>query len=585
MNQKPLAAVYCRVSSREQGASDKTSLADQRARCQERATFDGFEVPGALVFEDQLSGTLDESERPAFGRLMAAARRGEFARLYFWRVDRLGRDQAVIAGALRDLVKAGVEYVSVSEPDLSNPLLRAVLAGVAEHERQTILTRTQRGLEARRANRQWVSGMLPYGHRRGPGLTLEQCPDEAPVVRRIFELAGQGFGRVNIAKKLNTEGIAPAIAVLRVPGNDRAVRVRINTFGGVAGLLTHMEKIGAGWWRGEPRWSESVVDHITSNTIYYGESAGRPYTINPCPIISKTTFEAVNAAKTERHNKGANPRDNKLLSGLVVCGCCGRRYYPHQGGTKKTPRHYLFCRGRRTGACDAPALRLDAAGQEVVERVTLHLTKHLSHKRFHEFLMQHGRRKVDEAQVRLAEAQAELEQAETERRTLLDSILELRRLGLGDKDMEELAAKVKTLTPVIEARRRETDNLIAELGQMRATVAADDEEAREAAHMAESALWLDADIDAFGRQLFGDPRDVLQLVVRRIVVSREGQLSIELDESDDALARVVRHLSDVALKTLRRLEAMAAARGQADSAENVVDFELQRRLRLFVKAS
>lgn len=581
-NLLPLAAIYCRVSSRDQGAADKSSLSDQLKACRARAEADGYAVPDILVFEDQLSGTLDETERPAFGRLMNGARNGDFRRVYFWRVDRLGRDQAVIAGALRDLVRAGVDYVSVSEPDLANPLLRAVLAGVAEHERQTILARTRKGIEARRANQQWVAGMVPFGHRRGPGLTLEQCPDEAPIVRRIFDLSERGEGRIRIARQFNTENVPPPIAEIRMPGNDRVVRLRINAFGGMPGLLAYMEKIEATWWRAEPKWNESIVNRIIENTIYYGESGGRPYSVSPCPIISKAQFAAVNAAKAARKNKGANPRDNKLLSGLAVCGCCGRRYYAHQGGTPKTPRHYLFCRGRRTGTCSNPVVRLDAASSEVIERVTLYLTDNLKQQNFYDFMMRHGRRKMDEAQARLGKAQAELSAAETERRQLLDTLVDLRRLGLAERDMEDLAAKVKALTPTIEDRRREVEELISDLGRMKANVAVDDEEARAAARMAEDALWIEPTVDSFGRLAMGEPRDLLQIIVRKITVKTDGGLDIELNDSEDALAAVVRYLSDIALKALRSLDAVENLWREDQS--NVVDLDTERFMRRVVKA-
>src|SRR5262249_32155415 len=110
-----IGAIYARVSTGAQAAEDKIRLVDQERECRELAKREGYEIPKHLVFIDRVSGTLDEAERPAFGRMLDAARRGEFGKLYFFRVDRLGRDQAIISGALRDLAKAKVEFVSVRD--------------------------------------------------------------------------------------------------------------------------------------------------------------------------------------------------------------------------------------------------------------------------------------------------------------------------------------------------------------------------------------------------------------------------------------------------------------------------------------
>ena len=67
----------------------------------------------------------------------------------------------------------------------------------------------------------WVASKPPYGYRRvmvqdGAKKRLKLEPDEftAPVIRRIFELADEGRGMLDIARALNDEGISSATGKL-----------------------------------------------------------------------------------------------------------------------------------------------------------------------------------------------------------------------------------------------------------------------------------------------------------------------------------------------------------------------------------
>lgn len=151
--------------------------------------------------------------QPEYQRMLADAAAGGFDALYAWKYDRLGRDAEELLRARRMLEAAGVRLVSATEGEAESTLIYTVRAAVAQEEREKISERTRLGLaEAARSGR-IVTGAAPLGYRRvgsktkaGDDRRLVVDPDEAGVVRRIFDLYLQGVGINRIAQTLNAAG-------------------------------------------------------------------------------------------------------------------------------------------------------------------------------------------------------------------------------------------------------------------------------------------------------------------------------------------------------------------------------------------
>jgi site-specific DNA recombinase len=96
---------------------------------------------------------------------------------------------------------------SVTEPiDTATPMGRtifAVLAGMAEQERQSITERTWGGRRTKATKGGFAGGGTPYGYRRDleGGLVVDEL--EAAIVRKIFELHAGGQKNKAIARTLN----------------------------------------------------------------------------------------------------------------------------------------------------------------------------------------------------------------------------------------------------------------------------------------------------------------------------------------------------------------------------------------------
>ncbi|HVK94674.1 MAG TPA: recombinase family protein, partial [Noviherbaspirillum sp.] len=133
--------LYTRVSAQTQ------SIEAQRQAMQQSLTFD-------KEFTDEgVSGAVLAADRPGFRALLNYVREGDT--VYVYAVDRLGRDAIDVQTTIRALMDKGVQ-VNIRGLGLIGKgvgeLIVAVLAQVAEMERNRIRERTQAGREAAKAS-------------------------------------------------------------------------------------------------------------------------------------------------------------------------------------------------------------------------------------------------------------------------------------------------------------------------------------------------------------------------------------------------------------------------------------------------
>ncbi len=122
----------------------RASAADQHARQQ----LDALQAAGCKrIFRDQAD------DQPELVHLLDVARAGDT--VVVWRLDRLARSVAHLLATLTELDKRGVYLRSLHEGwDTSAPMgrvVRFVLTGLAQMERDILIERTKDGLEAARA--------------------------------------------------------------------------------------------------------------------------------------------------------------------------------------------------------------------------------------------------------------------------------------------------------------------------------------------------------------------------------------------------------------------------------------------------
>lgn len=135
------AAISARVSSVEQDAEGKTSIAEQVARCRAEIERRGWTLDERHVHVDRVSGKLTSR----FERPLAAARAGAIDALVFTKIDRLARSLRDMLNVEAELSELGVVLICTDFPlDTTTPAGRLMfhqLGAWAEYEAGEIVKR------------------------------------------------------------------------------------------------------------------------------------------------------------------------------------------------------------------------------------------------------------------------------------------------------------------------------------------------------------------------------------------------------------------------------------------------------------
>jgi DNA invertase Pin-like site-specific DNA recombinase len=191
---------YLRVSGKGQIGGD--GFPRQLAAIKAYAS--AHEIRVAYVFrEEGICGATESADRPAWAQLMTALHADGVKTIIIEKLDRLARDLMVQEATIADLQKHGFTLISVSEPDLmaTDPtriLIRQVMGAVSQYDKSQIVLKLRGARQRMKAATGRCEGRKPYGHRDG----------EAAVIERMEQLRSSGMAYRQIAKALNTEGVA-----------------------------------------------------------------------------------------------------------------------------------------------------------------------------------------------------------------------------------------------------------------------------------------------------------------------------------------------------------------------------------------
>lgn len=220
------AAIYHRVSTVEQDASLARDELRQAARVR------GLDV----VLDEEETGSGARNDRPGLLRVLEAARRGRVDWVLVWKLDRWGRSALDLLSNVRELQRAGVRFVAVSqglevrpEGDAISGLVLGVLAAVAEFERDLIVERTRLGLDKARRR----------GRRLGRPPTLAD-----PDAHQVAELRAAGRSWSAIAKQLGCAATCARRAFARAAVADGRNGAMVE-IGGLPSLPVENDAIGA----------------------------------------------------------------------------------------------------------------------------------------------------------------------------------------------------------------------------------------------------------------------------------------------------------------------------------------------------
>ncbi len=232
-DQQLRVAAYCRTSTNqeEQNSSLENQIAYYTAFIQSNPMW-----RFVAVYADQVSG-LHTKNRPGYRKLLRDCRRGKIDLILVKSLSRFGRDARESISTIRKLKQMNVGiYIelggifTMKTPDSVIDLY----AAFAQAESQTRSESIKFGIQNRmRSGRTILNHRQFLGYTKGPDGVLQIVPEEAEIVRKIFELYIQGNGVRKIKKYLESHGIKTVT--------------------------------------GKTEWSTSTIDRMLSNEKYVGQ--------------------------------------------------------------------------------------------------------------------------------------------------------------------------------------------------------------------------------------------------------------------------------------------------------------------------
>ena len=306
------AVIYARYSTDLQ---NDQSVEDQIRLCAGHAQKLGLTVVGE--YHDRAKSGASMFGRPGLASMMQAVDLGAFDAVIAEATDRLSRDIADLGHIHKILTFRGIELQCVNGGRIDT--MQVGLYGlVGQMQREEGAKKVRRGMVGVvRSGRS--AGGKSYGYRPvvGEPGELEIVPEEAAVIRRIFDLYRMGSSPKSIAAILNLESVAP----------PRGIKWNSSTINGNNqrgnGILRNP------LYSGKLIWNRirMVKDPSTGRRIsrINAESEHERQDMPHLQIIEQELFEAVQERKNARGGEHAhkNPKSKRLLSGLLRCAACG----------------------------------------------------------------------------------------------------------------------------------------------------------------------------------------------------------------------------------------------------------------------
>ena len=323
------AVIYARYSSHGQ---QETSIEGQLKVCYDFCKRQGYAVIGEYI-DRALTGKTDN--RPEFQRMVADAPKGAFQYIIVYQLDRFSRNRYDSAIYKNKLKKHGVRVLSAKEniaDDPSGILMESVLEGMAEYFSAELAIKVKRGMTVQAEKCLFTGGTLPIGYYVDTDKSIKLNPEEAPIVRGIFEQYANGAQIKDICAQLNAMGFKNKI------GNKFKPTTLAN--------MLHNDKY-LGIYRFGDIEIPDGIPRIVSDELFY---------------------EVQRKLDNKKHAPASNRNVQYLLSGKLFCGECNNAMIGYCGTSRTKIRYYYYvCTGRRAHKCDMDNIKKDDIETVVLE--------------------------------------------------------------------------------------------------------------------------------------------------------------------------------------------------------------------------
>lgn len=367
------AAIYCRLSEEDRDkrgfADDSASIQNQKSMLVQYAIEQGWKIYG-IYSDDDYAGA--DRNRPAFRRLLEDAEKRLFDIILCKTQSRFTRELELVEKYLHGLFPQwGIRFVSIvdnADTDVKgNKKSRQINGLVNEWYLEDMSDNIRSVLRNRRENGFHIGATALYGYQKDPERKGHLIIDEeaAQVVREVFTLFSQGYGKSAIARMLNDRGVPNPTEYKRRKGIIKApAKQKISTlwkYYTIADMLENEMYIG-----------NMVQGKYGSVSYKTKKNKPRPkeqwYRVEGThePIIEKELWEKVKAMRRQKA-KPFTTGTIGLFSGKARCGECG---YVLRSGKRENWR-FLTCPNRSVSkdACGGAFISVSRLESKVMEEL------------------------------------------------------------------------------------------------------------------------------------------------------------------------------------------------------------------------
>ena len=366
-------AIYCRLSEEDRNkqveTDDSNSIQNQKAMLVQYSLEQGWEIY-CIYSDDDYAGA--DRRRPEFNRLLQDAEARKFDIILCKTQSRFTRELELVEKYIHGLFPIwGIRFVSIVDnadtDNKGNKKSRQINGLVNEWYLEDMSDNIRSVLKNRRENGFHIGAFALYGYKKDPDQKGHLIIDEeaAAVVREVFTLFSQGYGKTAIARMLNDRGIPNPTEYKRLKG------------------LRYKQPTA----KNSTLWKYFAISDMLVNEIYIGnmvqgkygsisyktkQNKPRPksqwYIVEGThePIIDRELWDRVQKMIKER----AKPFDVGtigLFARKARCANCG---YVMRS-SKNRGKHYLQCSNRHVAkdACIGSFISVDKLEQMVIDEL------------------------------------------------------------------------------------------------------------------------------------------------------------------------------------------------------------------------
>lgn len=505
---------YMRLSLEDEGVSrgeqeESVSISSQRA-CINEYVRSHPNAPQNLIeyVDDGFSGT--SMKRPAMQELLQLVTMGRVRTLIVRDLSRFARNY-LEAGHYLEFVfpSYDVRVISINEKYDSADYANAGEKGfelairnlLNEWYSRDISRKIKSSVDLKKMRGEYVYGAVPFGYKKGEKRnTIVIDPEAADIVHRIFTLAASGQTITQIAKLFNEEKvITPSVYLKDIRKNYKVYEYW--SFESVRNILTNRI------YTGDTVPFKSHVVRVGSNRVKHipeEEQVVIPDT-HEAIVSRELYYQARLVIKSNKKTKTGVSKN--ILSGYLVCGCCGHKL------TKGRPtnKNWLCATARYTDETECNCIRLNEATMKEKLLSAIHLQCKVANasidisrkKQLKEISV------LDKLKWELRKAEREQDEYANELMSLMDAYYD------GKLTKEQFIKKKETINHNQEAMKLKIEVVNIEIADVKSNLSkklADESSAGMVAkHSGIEAL----------------DEEIMQQLVERIVVFPENAISIE----------------------------------------------------------